>query len=62
MSKYTVSVTETETCGHPSGVAPQPTEIFRQGFDELDLSKFVVALNQKPRGRPARSAKKEVAS
>lgn len=64
--KYTVTVTESVTssgmlAGSASANVSSTVEIFRQGFDELDLSKFVVALNARPRGRPTKSAKKEAA-
>lgn len=39
----------------PDGAAdlqPRQTEVFRQKLAELDLRKFVIALNAPPRGRP----------
>ena len=36
---------------------PVETEVFRQTLDELNLSKFVLALNKQPRVRKARVAK-----
>jgi hypothetical protein len=58
--KYTVTVTQeqrTENTDQPSGFAVATCEVFRQSFDELDLGKLAVALNTRPRGRPAKSKK-----
>lgn len=52
--KYTVTVTQSETAQAPQNATQ---EIFRQSFDELDLGKLAIALNTKPRGRPARKSK-----
>lgn len=62
--KYTVTVTLTDAqtiCATipPSANATTTQEIFRQSFDALDLGKLVVALNQRPRGRPSKPARKE---
>ena len=59
--KYIVTVQKCTEQSDPN-IPGQAFEVFRQGLDELDLSKFVVALNQKPRGRPSRPAKKESAA
>lgn len=56
--KYLVTVQECTKQADPN-IPGQAFEVFRQGFDDLDLGKFVVALNQRPRGRPAKAAKKE---
>ena len=55
--KYTVTVTIPSQSILPdkcSSAAVLVEEIFRQSFDELDLGKLAVALNTKPRGRPAK--------
>lgn len=58
--KYTVTVTLSESATTPSATAITTCEVFRQSFDELDLGKLAIALNTKPRGRPAK--KKEGAT
>ncbi len=57
--KYTVTVTLIQSADvPPSANVSASQEIYRQSFDELDLGKLAIALNTKPRGRPAK-AKKE---
>ena len=67
--KYIVTVTQEEIvitgpeAGSPDaavGETRSTQEVFRQSFDELDLGKLAIALNTKPRGRPAK--KKEGAT
>jgi len=55
--KYTVIVTQIQTTDS-APTATATCEVYRQSFDELDLGKLAIALNTKPRGRPAK-AKKE---
>ncbi len=51
---YTVKVIKLE--GHPDGVTPQaPAEIFSQTVENLDLSRFVAALNKPARVRRSRN-------
>lgn len=53
--KYTVTVMQSESASTSLGVDTTASqEICRQSFDELDLGKLAIALNQKPRGRPAK--------
>jgi len=61
MSRYTVTVSEHKTPSMPNE-APTDSEILKCGVETFDLLAFVTALTAKPRGRPAKSAKKETAS
>ena len=54
--QYVVVVTEINPASEPNGIGTSQ-KLFEQSFSTLDLKKFVVALNQAPRGRKPKTAK-----